>query len=110
MSTILVPGTKEYHEARIEAFRNAGLVSAAEEAEAKLALIELPDPDWLIEDWLPIGHKGQITAPEGSFKTIWMSYLSACIASGNPILGCRVQKGCVLIVDEETPEMGSGQG
>jgi hypothetical protein len=89
---------------RAEAFRKAGLTDAAEGEEAKLAqLIGMLDPGWLIEDWLPMGHKGQITAPEGAFKTIWMSYVSVCIASGTPIFRCRVQQGPVLIVDEETP-------
>jgi len=89
---------------RAAAFRSAGLISAVEEEEAKLAqLLGVPDPAWLIGDWLPIGHKGQITALEGSFKTICMSYLSVCIASGTPIFGCRVQQGPVLNVDEETP-------
>ena len=47
---------------RAEAFRNAGLTSDAEKEAAKLAqLIGSLDPAWLIEDWLPIGHKGQIT-------------------------------------------------
>lgn len=60
--------------------------------------------DWLIEDWLPIGHRAEDTAPEGSFKTIWGCYCAVCIASGCPILGHKVQQGPVLIIDEETPE------
>lgn len=58
---------------------------------------------WLMEDWLPMGHKGQLVAPEGSFKTIFLSYLAACVASGNPILGQTVHQGLVLMIDEETP-------
>lgn len=59
---------------------------------------------WLIDDWLPMGHKGQITAPEGTFKTMWMSYCSVCTASGTPILGHKIPRGAVIIEDEETPE------
>jgi len=59
---------------------------------------------WLIEDWLPIGHKGQITAPEGSFKTMLLSHCSVCIASGTAIFGHRIQQGSVILEDEETPE------
>jgi len=58
---------------------------------------------WLIEDWLPMGHKGQLVAPEGSFKTIFFSYLAACVASGSPIFGQKVIQGTVLMIDEETP-------
>lgn len=60
--------------------------------------------DWLIEKWFPRGHRGQVTAPEGVFKTILKCCKSVCIASGFPFLGCKVQQGPVLIVDEETPE------
>jgi hypothetical protein len=63
MTAILVPDTTEYIKARILAFRKAGLTDAAEEKEAKLAwLTVLAGSGWLIEDWLPIGHKRQITA------------------------------------------------
>lgn len=58
---------------------------------------------WLIEDWLPMGHKGQLVAPEGSFKTIFLSYVAVCVASGNPVFGQRVRQGLVLLIDEETP-------
>ena len=101
MSNILVPGTVEFLRRKIDVFKQAGF--STQEEEAELETIASCDPNWLIENWLPIGHKGQITAPEGSFKTIWMVYLAVCIASGNPVLGCRVQQGSVLVVDEETP-------
>ena len=61
-------------------------------------------PPWLIEDWFPLGHRGMDTAPEGSFKTILGCWLAVCIASGTPVFGHPVNKGPVLIVDEETPE------
>ena len=60
---------------RAEAFNKAILTSAAEE-EARLAqTIGELDLTWLIEDWLPVGHKGQIAAPEGSFIS-WRTCLS----------------------------------
>ena len=101
MSSIIVPGTVEFLRRKIDVFEQAGF--STQEEEAELVTIASCDPDWLIENWLPIGHKGQITAPEGSFKTIWMTYLAVCIASGNPIFGCRVQQGLALVIDEETP-------
>ena len=61
-------------------------------------------PPWLIEDWLPLGHRGMDAAPEGSFKTILGCWISACIASGSPIFGQPVYQGNVMIVDEETPK------
>ena len=61
---------------RAEAFRKARLTSAAEEEEARLAqTIGELDLTWLIEDWLPVGHKGQIAAPEVSFIS-WRTCLS----------------------------------
>jgi len=65
---------------------------------------ELESPAWLIEDWLPIGHRGMDTAPEGSFKTIMGCWFAVCIASGSPIFGSPVTQGNVLLIDEETPE------
>lgn len=59
--------------------------------------------EWLIEDWLPIGHRGMDTAPEGSFKTIWGCWLAVCIAAGADIFSHKVKQGTVLLVDEETP-------
>jgi len=64
--------------------------------------------EWLIDDLLPMGHKGQLTSPEGSFKTIFSSYISVCIAGGFPVLGYKVKQGEVLIVDEETPTVDLG--
>lgn len=59
---------------------------------------------WLIENLLPIGHRGMDTAPEGSFKTICGCCMAVCVASGTPFLGRPVKQGPVIIVDEETPE------
>ncbi len=62
MYSQLLPGTKEFIKTKIEVFNKAGLSDAVEEEEAKLAqLISVPDTGWLIEYWLPLGHKGQIT-------------------------------------------------
>jgi hypothetical protein len=89
---------------KVDVFKKAGLVKAAQEEEKLIAELTRDfDPAWLIEDWLPLDHKGQLTAPEGSYKTIFMSYLAVCIAAGMPIFGCRVLQGSVLMVDEETP-------
>ena len=60
--------------------------------------------DWLIEDLFPMGHRGIITSPEGTFKTIIGCWFAVCIASGTPIFGHAVTQGPVLIVDGETPE------
>ena len=65
---------------------------------------ELEPPPWLIEDWLPMGHRAMDTAPEGSFKTILGCWLAVSIASGSPVFGHPVLQGNVLMVDEETPE------
>lgn len=59
---------------------------------------------WLIEDWLPIGHKGMVGSVEGSFKTILKCWWCVCIAAGKPIFGKTVEQCPTLIIDEETPE------
>ena len=60
MYSQLVPGTVEIIRAKIRVFKQAGL--STEEEEARLAqLIGVPDINWLIGDWFPIGHKGPIT-------------------------------------------------
>jgi RecA-family ATPase len=99
-----IEGSVDTIRRKIEVFKDAGLTDAVKEEETKLAqLLAPPASGWLIENWLPSGHKGQLTAPEGSFKTIWMSYLVVCIASGNMVLGNKVLQGPVIIIDEETP-------
>lgn len=66
---------------------------------------ELELPDWIIDGFLPMGHRGMDAAPEGSYKTKWGIQMACCIAAGKPFLGMDVSQGPVLIVDEETPEM-----
>jgi len=87
---------------KIEVLKAAKLPTDEDEKELA-ALTTALEQEWLIDNWFPAGHKGQITAPEGSFKTSWMSYIAVCVASGMPVFGCRVQQGPVLIIDEETP-------
>lgn len=58
---------------------------------------------WVIEQFLPEGHKGMVTSPEGSFKTTLLTALAIHVASGQPFLGMNVQQGGVLMIDEETP-------
>jgi hypothetical protein len=82
--------------ARIEAVKKAGLGNALKEEEAKLEkLVEFIKSDWLLDEWLPKGHKGQLTAPEGSFKTIFMIYLDVNIASEFPVFGRLVNRASV---------------
>ncbi len=66
---------------------------------------DLETPPWLVEDWLPFGHRCMDTAPEGSFKTILGCWIAVCVASGTPLFGQPVHQGNVMLVDEETPEL-----
>lgn len=59
---------------------------------------------WLIENWLPKGHRVLDTSTEGSFKTMTGCRIAVSVASGKTFLERRVEQGSVLIVDEETPE------
>jgi hypothetical protein len=60
-------------------------------------------PEWLIDEFLPLGHRAMDTAPEGCFKTQFGCWLAICIAAGKPVFGKDVFKGPVMIVDEESP-------
>lgn len=59
---------------------------------------------WLVDNWIPFGHRCMDAAPEGSFKTMIGCWYAVCIASGHPIFGHDVYKGPVIIIDEETPK------
>ena len=65
---------------------------------------ELALPTWLINEWLPLGHKVMDTAPEGSFKTKLGIWIAVCVAAGVPVFGRDVCQGPAVIIDEETPE------
>jgi len=63
----------------------------------------MPEPEWYVQDWYPVGHRIMDTAVEGSCKTMLGCWLAVCTATGKPFLGQEVQQGDVVIVDEETP-------
>jgi len=58
---------------------------------------------WVVDNFLPEGHKGMVTSPEGSFKTTLLAGLAIHVASDTPFLGMSVKQGSVLMIDEETP-------
>jgi len=60
-------------------------------------------PSWLIDDWLPLGHRVMDVAPEGSFKTQLGIWIACCVAAGIPVFGMDVFQGPAIIWDEETP-------
>ncbi|NQT72201.1 MAG: AAA family ATPase [Chloroflexi bacterium] len=65
--------------------------------------MKLDQREWLVEDWMPIGHKVMDTNTEGGFKTILGCWIAVCVASGNLFFGKKVKQGPVLMIDEETP-------
>lgn len=72
--------------------------------EVEPVIQELSEEGWLVEDWLPIGHRGMIASVEGCFKTMLKCWWSVCVAAGKPIFGKKVEQCPVLIIDEETPQ------
>lgn len=63
----------------------------------------MPDQEWFIKDWYPMGHRMMDTAVEGNCKTMLGCWLAVCTATGEPFLGQEIQQGSVILVDEETP-------
>ena len=63
----------------------------------------MPEQEWYIQDWYPMGHRIMDTAVEGSCKTILGCWLAVCTATGKKFLGQEIVQGSVVIVDEETP-------
>lgn len=61
-------------------------------------------PEWLIDDWLPLGHRIIDVAHAGSYKTTLGTFLGCSIAAGKPVFGREVCQGPVMFIDEETPE------
>lgn len=58
---------------------------------------------WLVDNWIPLGHRCMDCAPEGSYKTFWGCAMAVSVAAGKPFLGSSVKQGPVLIIDGETP-------
>lgn len=61
---------------------------------------------WLVQGLMPNESKLLFGNGGGGFKTILLNYLVTCVASGMPFLKntrLQVDKGCVMIADEETP-------
>lgn len=63
----------------------------------------MAEQEWYVQDWYPMGHRIMDTAVEGNCKTMLGCWLAVCTALGKPFFGQEVQKGRVIIVDEETP-------
>ena len=63
----------------------------------------LATPSWLIDEWLPIGHRVMDIAPEGSHKTRLGVWIAICVAAGIPVFGMGTFQGPAIIFDEETP-------
>jgi hypothetical protein len=64
---------------------------------------ELTYPEWLVDGWLPLGHRIMDVAHAGSYKTTFGVGLGCHIATGKPIFGREVLQGPVVFIDEETP-------
>lgn len=64
-------------------------------------LMDLPDPEWLIEGILPLGVAAEIYGPPGSKKTFTTLDWSLHVASGISWQGRKVRSGLVVYVAAE---------
>ncbi len=65
-------------------------------------LFQRPDPEFLIEQWLIVGSTILFTAKHESFKTFVAIDMAACIASGKPYHGFRINRpGTVVYIAAE---------
>lgn len=64
--------------------------------------MEVSEQKWLIRNLIPAGAMTVVSAPPNSFKTLSMTHLAICVATGKPLFGqFTTTKSGVLIVDEE---------
>ncbi len=66
-----------------------------------LDAIDLPEPDWAIDQLLPRGSLTLLAGREKSGKSLLMTDLAASVAGGEPFLDHAVQPGPVLLVPAE---------
>ena len=64
-------------------------------------LDDLPPPEWLVQDWLPMGGLCQLTGASGSYKTFVGVGMAVRVALGLPWFGYEVKAGPVVYVAAE---------
>ena len=68
---------------------------------SKLAGIEPPDREWLIEDWLPVGTVTSLYAPGGTGKSLVAQQAATSIATGGLFFGVATTRAPVLVIAAE---------
>lgn len=61
----------------------------------------VPPVAWVVEHVVVAGEATLLVADGGAGKSFFALAMSLCVAGGEPFLGCDVQQGRVLYVDEE---------
>jgi DNA-binding MarR family transcriptional regulator len=70
-----------------------------------LAKTEFPPLVWAVEGFLPAGLS-VLAAPPKAGKSLLLTLLACCVATGKPFLGYRTCKGPVLYIDIEASAAG----
>lgn len=69
-----------------------------------VALLELPDPEYLVDGLIQRRSVGTVYGPPGAGKTTFDAALAVCIATGRPFFGHPINHpGAVLYVGAEDP-------
>jgi RecA-family ATPase len=59
-------------------------------------LENLPDPDWIVDGYVPADAMVTVFGAPGSTKSFWALDVACCIASGHPFNGAKVKTGKVI--------------
>jgi RecA-family ATPase len=65
---------------------------------------KIPEDQWLVEQFIPLGHLIPMLALSGVGKSFLAEALAVSVAYGKPFLGAEIFEGDVLIIDQDTPE------
>lgn len=63
--------------------------------------VPVPEVDWVVEDIVVGGEATLLIADGGSGKSYFALAMGLAVAAGEPFLGCQVDQGKVMYVDEE---------
>lgn len=66
---------------------------------------DIPIPKWRVENLIPEAGLTYIASEPGVGKSMFMTYVAQCIASGRSIFGLKVMQGSVCYFDAENGEV-----
>lgn len=65
---------------------------------------KIPEPHWLVDGLIPLGHLVFCNAQSGVGKSLLADYLATCVVFGGMFLGLPTQGGEAVIIDQDQAE------